>query len=57
MLDLVGGRKFVFGILLTVCSTAALFSGRCSYLEWSTFQAIVGGTYIIGNITDKAVKK
>lgn len=52
-MDMLGGRKFTFALLLTVCATIFVAIGKATTQEWLTFEAAVGATYVIGNIGDK----
>lgn len=57
MIEHIGGRKFVFGILLSICATAFVLTGRATVEEWMTFEAIVGATYVIGNVASVVAKR
>lgn len=55
MTDFLGGRKFIFGLLLTIAATIFVVIGKATIQEWMTFEAIVGATYMVGNIAEKVV--
>ena len=56
-MDHLGGRKFIFGLVLTVCATVFVLIGKVTVQEWMAFEAVVGGSYIIGNIAEKVAQK
>lgn len=43
-------RKFIFGMTLAILGAVALFTGKTDFREWATFEAIIGATYVVGNI-------
>ncbi len=48
-------RKFIITMLLQAIATWMLFTGGCTFDEWSTFTMFITGTYtganVIGHVT------
>ena len=57
MIDKLGGRKFIFGIMLSLMGFAFAYMKFLTAQEWVTFEAIIGGTYVVGNVADTAVTR
>lgn len=48
-------RKFLFSILITIMGFVLVLVGRVAAERFLNFVAIVGATYIVGNVSSKAV--
>ncbi len=48
-----GGRKFVFCLLLTVLSFVLVLVKSLTPREWIDFVTIIGGIYVAGNVGTK----
>ena len=57
MLDDVGGRKFIFAIVVIILGFALVITNRVGSDLWFNFVEIVGGTYVVGNVVSKVVDK
>jgi hypothetical protein len=53
MFDAIGGRKFVYAILVVVLGFVLVFIGKVTAEDWMNFASIVGGIYVIGNIVSQ----
>lgn len=53
MIEKIGGRKFIFSILISIVSSIALIVGKITFKEWSDFEIVIGGLYILGNVGSK----
>ena len=49
-MEKLGGRKFLFCLLLTVLSFVMVITKSLTPKEWTDFVMVVGGIYIIGNV-------
>ena len=45
----IGGRKMFFAILLFICATLFLFTGKADFTDWSQFVMWIFGIYAVGN--------
>lgn len=52
MLDKLGGRKFIFGILLIICGLILVALNKATADSFLNFAMVVGATYVIGNVGD-----
>lgn len=57
MLENLGGRKFVFGVILVIMGFVFTLLGKVSVEAFFTFASVVGASYIVGNVATKAVLK
>jgi hypothetical protein len=57
MIEKIGGRKFIFGLLLLFMSFVLVLLDKLSTDQWTVFASITGGTYIIGNVASKLTPK
>lgn len=55
VIDMIGGRKFVFAILLTILSFVLVILKIVESAEWLKFMEVVGGTYVLGNVAVKFI--
>lgn len=53
----IGGRKFIFSILLTIFSFALVITGFVDAEVWLTFVKFLLATYVAGNVATKLVIK
>ena len=53
MLEKIGGRKYLFAILVVVLGFVLVMTGRVESKEWFGFVEVVGGSYILGNVVSK----
>jgi len=51
----VGGRKFVFGLLIVILGFVLVVSKLAAAQEWITLVEITGGMYVLGNVGSKVV--
>lgn len=52
-----GGRKFIFTVLCLLISAVFVLMNKLSAEAFITFANILGATYVIGNVAQKAVVK
>lgn len=57
MLEKVGGRKFIFGILLIIMGFVLVLTNKVSVETFFSFAQLVGGGYVLGNVATKVVTK
>lgn len=58
LMEEIGGRKFVFSILLTIFSFALVLTGFVDSKVWLDFVKFLLASYIAGNVATKfAIKK
>ena len=50
-------KKFLFGILLAILSFILVLAGKLSATEWVTFVGVVGGLYVIVNVSEASNTK
>ena len=50
MLEAIGGRKFIFGLLLLVAGFIFAILKMVDVHEFFTFAEVIGATYVIGNV-------
>ena len=53
MLEKVGGRKYLFAILVVVLGFVLVMTGKVDPKDWFGFVEIIGGSYILGNVVSK----
>jgi len=53
----IGGRKFLFSILLTIFSFALVLTGFVDSEVWLNFVKFLLGSYIVGNVVTKFAVK
>jgi hypothetical protein len=53
MLDKIGGRKFLYAVLIVALGYSLVVLNQTTAKEWMAFAAVIGGTYIIGNVASK----
>jgi len=53
MLEMLGGRKFVFAILSMVLAFVLVLTGFVTSAEWLKFVEFLGVTYVAGNVVSK----
>lgn len=46
-------RKFIFAILATLCGFYLTVSGKADAQEFFNFISIIGGIYVVGNVSGK----
>lgn len=51
------GRKFLWAILGATIALVLVFTGKISGDAYLNFYALLGGTFLLGNIAEKAVNK
>jgi hypothetical protein len=57
MLEKLGGRKFLFGLLLELVATVFVLVGKMTTDQWVGFSEVVGSAYVLGNVAANAVEK
>ena len=57
MIDKLGGRKFIYAILVLVMSFALVVAGKLETQAFLSFAEMVGGIYVIGNVASDLVNK
>ena len=53
MLDKIGGRKFVFGLLAVVLAFVLVLNGSVLPEAWFDFVEFILATYVAGNVVSK----
>lgn len=53
MLEKLGGRKFLFAVLVVVLGFVLVLTAHVGANDWLGFVEIVGGSYILGNVASK----
>lgn len=53
MIDKIGGRKFIYTLLLTIIGFIFVLIGKMTAKEYLDFCIVVGGIYTIGNVASK----
>lgn len=56
-MDKLGGRKFVFAVVLTALSFILVLTKSLSAKEWIIFASGLGAVYVVGNLTDHQINK
>lgn len=51
------GRKFVFAVLVTILGFILVLFGKVSAGDWQNFVMVISGIFVVGNISEKIVKK
>jgi hypothetical protein len=51
------GRKFVFAVLVVVLSFALVIFGKLNADAFTNFSAIIGGIYVVGNVSATVANK
>ncbi|MBC7078224.1 MAG: hypothetical protein H5T92_07970 [Synergistales bacterium] len=57
MLNKLGGRKFLFAVLVVVLAFALVLARLADAEQWMRFVEIVGGAYVLGNVASKFTPK
>jgi len=57
MISALGGRKFVFALILITMGFILVITGETTVDSFFNFAELVGGTYVLGNIATKVVAK
>ncbi|MBC7238627.1 MAG: hypothetical protein H5T71_00820, partial [Chloroflexi bacterium] len=52
-----GGRKFLFAVLVVVLAFALVLARLADAEQWMRFVEIVGGAYVLGNVASKFTPK
>lgn len=52
-MDTLGGRKFIFGLLLIIIGFVFTILKMVEVNDFFTFAEVVGATYVIGNVGTK----
>jgi len=55
-MELLGGRKFVFALVMLIASFALVLVGDLPAIDWVKFAEVIGGIFVIGNVSTKAIK-
>lgn len=50
MLDVLGGRKFIFALFLTILTYSLVVMGKLAADAFITFALGIGSVYVIGNV-------
>jgi len=53
MLEKVGGRKFIYAVLITLLGFALVVLEKVTAEAFLNFVGIVGATYVLGNVATK----
>lgn len=53
MIDQLGGRKFVYTLLLTIIGFIFVLIGKMTAKEYLDFCIVIGGIYTAGNVVSK----
>lgn len=56
-LNKIGGRKFAFAVLITLMGFIFVLTNRVTADAFFAFAQIVGGIYVVGNVTSKLTEK
>jgi hypothetical protein len=56
-LERVGGRKFIFAILVVILSFVLVITKTLPVITWLDFVTTIGGIYVIGNVVTKFTKQ
>lgn len=48
--NMCGGRKYFKALILYITATIALFTNRCSFVEWGAFSTSVLFVYAVTNV-------
>lgn len=51
MIDALGGRKFIFGVLLVLCGLVLVAVNKVTGDSFLNFAMVVGATYVVGNVS------
>lgn len=57
MLEKLGGRKFIFGVLLIVMGFVFVILNKVTVDAFFSFAQVIGGGYILGNVATKVITK
>jgi len=49
-MEKLGGRKFLFCLLLTILSFVLVLTKQLTPKEWTDFSMVVGGIYVTANV-------
>lgn len=53
MIEKIGGRKFIYTILLTFLGFVFVLMGKMTAKEYLDFCIVIGGIYTAGNVVSK----
>ena len=53
LIEMAGGRKFVFALLAIVLGFVMVMTGATTAKEWMGFVELLGGIYVTGNVVSK----
>lgn len=55
MTDAVGGRKFIYAILVIILSFGLVMMNKLTSVDFNNFAVMIGGIYVAGNVANVAV--
>lgn len=55
MTDKLGGRKFIFALLVTILGFSLVVLHQVNPKDWFAFIQLIGGIYVLSNMSEKAV--
>lgn len=53
MINKIGGRKFIYILLLTIIGFVFVLMGKMTAKEYLDFCVLISGIYIVGNVATK----
>lgn len=53
MMDQLGGRKFIFAMVVVTAGFVLVLFGKSTVEQWFNFAELIGGIYVAGNIGEK----
>lgn len=56
-MDILGGRKFIFAVLLTILAFVLVFVGKLTADAFIAFAQVIGGIYVVGNVASTVADK
>jgi hypothetical protein len=57
MIKALGGRKFIYALLVTILGFVLVLVEKVPASDYLTFVGVIGATYVLGNVANKAVTK
>jgi hypothetical protein len=57
MIEAIGGRKFIFAMMVTILSFVLVLVGKLMVNEYLNFVEVIGGLYVIGNVTSAVAER
>lgn len=51
-MDLLGGRKFIYCLLVVAASFVLVLLGKLTPSDFTSFAQVMGGLYIVGNVAN-----